>query len=155
MKFKQVDSADIDERIMNLLLYADPSKDMIKNYLPKGICIVGKYRRKPIGVAVLLKVSSAVWELKNIAIAKDYQGKGHGKELLQKTLEEAKGRNAESIEVGTGNSSIDQLAFYQKQGFRISEVIPDFFTDHYEEEIIENGIVCRDMIRLYMDLLSE
>ena len=28
----------------------------------------------------------------------------------------------------------------------------DYFSKHYEEEIIENGIVCRDMIRLAMEL---
>ena len=28
----------------------------------------------------------------------------------------------------------------------------DFFIRHYDEEIIENGIQCRDMIRLSMDL---
>lgn len=28
----------------------------------------------------------------------------------------------------------------------------DYFSKHYEEEIIENGIVCRDTIRLAMEL---
>lgn len=54
----------------------------------------------------------------------------------------------ETVEIGTGNSSIDQLAFYQKCGFRIAAIDPDFFIRHYPEPIFENGIQCRDMIRL-------
>ena len=41
---------------------------------------------------------------------------------------------------------------YQKAGFRITGVIPNFFKDNYDEEIIENGIPCRDMIRLTLEL---
>ena len=40
------------------------------------------------------------------------------------------------------NSSI------QKCGFRITGIDIDFFIRCYQEEIFENGIQCRDMIRL-------
>jgi hypothetical protein len=44
------------------------------------------------------------------------------------------------------------LALYQKCGFRIVGVDLDFFIRHYPEKIYENGIQCRDMIRLSLDL---
>lgn len=64
----------------------------------------------------------------------------------------ARGQGAKTLEIGTGNSSLNQLGLYQKCGFRIIGVDKDFFTRHYEDEIVENGIICRDMIRLSMDL---
>ena len=67
-------------------------------------------------------------------------------------IEVAKSKGFKTIEVGTGNSSIEQLALYQKCGFRITGVDLDFFIRHYSEEIYENGIQCRDMIRLSKDL---
>jgi hypothetical protein len=48
--------------------------------------------------------------------------------------------------------SINQLALYQNMGFRIAGVDVDFFTRNYPEAIVENGIVCRDMIRLKYDV---
>ncbi len=56
------------------------------------------------------------------------------------------------MEIGTGNSSVNQLSLYQKCGFRITGIEHDYFTKHYEEEIVENGLLCRDMIRLSLDL---
>jgi hypothetical protein len=64
----------------------------------------------------------------------------------------AKRNGYKTIEVGTGNSSIGQLALYQKCGFRITGIDRDFFIRHYEEDIFENDIQCRDMVRLSQDL---
>lgn len=72
--------------------------------------------------------------------------------MLFSAINISKKLNAKVLEVGTGNSSISQLAFYQKCGFRIVGVDKDFFKRHYEERIIENGIECIDMIRLNIDL---
>ena len=60
----------------------------------------------------------------------------------------AKEQHYKQLDVRTGNSSISQLAFYQKAGFRIIEIIPDYFTIHYEEPIIEDGIPCLDQLKL-------
>lgn len=91
----------------------------------------------------------------NIAIAEAYQGQGIGKQVLVEVIAIAKNRGAKTLEVGTGNSSLDQLAFYQKAGFRVIGVERDFFVRNYPEEIIENGIRCQDMIRLAVDLKPE
>lgn len=56
------------------------------------------------------------------------------------------------MEIGTGNSSIAPLILCQKCGFRITGIDRDFFIRHYSEEIFENGIQCKDMIRLSKDL---
>jgi len=67
-------------------------------------------------------------------------------------IQVAKTKGYKTIEIGTGNSSLGQLALYQKCGFRIVGVDRDFFVRHYQDEIFENGIQCRDMVRLSQDL---
>ena len=88
----------------------------------------------------------------NIAVREEQHGRGIGKRLIMDAIRVAETNGYKTIEIGTGNSSIGQLAFYQKCGFRIIGVDIDFFIKHYPEEIFENGIQCRDMIRLSRDL---
>lgn len=118
----------------------------MKGYLEGGECYVAKEDEVVIGVYVLVKKVSSI-EVMNIAVEGTHRGRGIGKKLVLDALHRAKQMGVESVEIGTGNSSIGQLALYQKCGFRITGVQPGFF-EEYDEEIIENGIVCRDMIRL-------
>jgi len=136
----------------DLLLLADPSRKLVEAYVAEGECYVAEENEEKIGVFVVVTVSTNTIEIKNIVVREDLQGHGIGKKLLQEAIEVAKSNGAERIVIGTGNSSIGQLALYQKCGFRISDVIKDFFTEHYDEVIMENGIQCMDMIRLSLDI---
>ena len=137
-----------EEYPLELLILADPSKNIIQQYIERGECYVGEAKEEIVGVFVLLPTRPETVELVNIAIAEKHQGKGFGKALTKEAIIKAKEQGYKVIEVGTGNSSIEQLALYQKCGFRITGVDINFFPIHYEEEIIENGITCVDMIRL-------
>ena len=142
-----------DERLpMHLLLLADPSPKMVKEYITRGECFVAECDKQIIGVYVLLPTRPEIVELVNVAVSEDQHGRGIGKQLVIDAIHTAKENGFKTIEIGTGNSSIGQLALYQKCGFRITGVDLDFFTRHYVEEIFENGILCRDMIRLSQDL---
>ncbi|MED0874080.1 GNAT family N-acetyltransferase [Bacillus mobilis] len=136
----------------SLLLLADPSEGQIDAYVQRGLTYVAKQEESVIGVYVLLETRPKTMEIMNIAVVEHLQGKGIGKKLVSHAVETAKGYGMSNLEVGTGNSSVSQLALYQKCGFRIFSIDFDYFSKHYEEEIIENGIVCRDMIRLAMEL---
>ncbi|EOO15219.1 MULTISPECIES: GNAT family N-acetyltransferase [Bacillus cereus group] len=136
----------------SLLLLADPSESQIDAYVQRGFTYIAKQEERIIGVYVLLETRPRTMEIMNIAVVEHMQGKGIGKGLLLHAIEKAKEYNMYKLEVGTGNSSVSQLALYQKCGFRIFSIDFDYFSKHYEEEIIENGIVCRDMIRLAMEL---
>ena len=137
---------------IDLLLTADPSEKMVREYISRGICYVAKENDLTIGIYVLLPTRPESIELVNIAVEVAVQGKGIGKQLIFHAIEMAKRQNYKTIEVGTGNSSIGQLALYQKCGFRINSIDRDFFTRHYDQLIYENGIQCVDMIRLKMDI---
>ncbi|MDX8046861.1 GNAT family N-acetyltransferase [Gracilibacillus sp. S3-1-1] len=140
---------------MDLLLLADPSTSLVEEYLSKGTCYIAELENTVVGVYILLPISVQTIELVNVVVAESHQGKGSGKQLVLHAIQSAKQNGYKSIEVGTGNSSIDQLALYQKCGFEITEIDKDFFVKHYDEVIIENGIQCRDMMRLTQDLIEE
>ena len=137
---------------LELLLLADPSKIIVEDYVAKGECFIAENEEQTIGVYVLLPTRPQTVEIVNVAVAENYQGKGIGKLLVSHAIRVAKTQGYKTIEIGTGNSSIGQLALYQKCGFRIVSVDPNYFIKHYSEEIYENGIQCIDMIRLSQDL---
>lgn len=141
-----------EEPPMDLLLLADPSEVLVEEYMKRGECFVAEHDAQIIGVYVLLSTRPETVELVNIALMENQQGKGFGKQLVNNAIEVAKSKGYRTIEVGTGNSSIGQIALYQKCGFRIISVDIDFFIRNYSELIYENGIQCRDMIRFSQDL---
>lgn len=140
-----------DQIPWNLLLLADPSRKIIQEYLNKGDIYLALIGDKIIGVYILVKISEDIVELKNIAVDEKYQHQGIGKQLVLDAISRAKTNKAKRIEVGTGNSSLSQLALYQKCGFKITGIDKGFFIRNYGQEIIENGIACVDMIRLAID----
>ncbi|QTM98084.1 GNAT family N-acetyltransferase [Sediminibacillus dalangtanensis] len=150
MEIKQI--TDRKNAPMDLLLLADPNRQMVEKYLVDGHCYGANERGSLVGVYVLIKKSSTKAEIANIAVHPDRQNEGIGRKLIEHAIAEAKSLGFELIEVGTGNSSIGQLALYQKCGFHMQSIIKDFFTNHYDEKIEENGIICRDMIRLSKQL---
>ncbi|WP_282171974.1 GNAT family N-acetyltransferase [Cytobacillus firmus] len=150
MKIRKIDHSEPPP--MNLLLSADPSIEFIKDYVNRGETYFAEINGEVVGVYILLATRPGTCEIINIAVSEKYQGEGIGRNLLEHAIELAFQGGYKTLEIGTGNSSIGQLALYQKCGFRITGVDRDFFVRHYKEDIIENGIHCRDMIRLSMDL---
>ena len=86
----------------------------------------------------------------NIAIAPSRQQAGIGTKLLQYVIAQMERAGAHRLEVGTGTFGY-QLAFYQRQGFRVTGVDRGFFIRNYADAIFENGIQHRDMLRLAID----
>lgn len=134
---------------MHLLLEADPSITKIESYLRNGSSFIAEINNTISGIYVLLPISSDTAEVVNISVREADQGKGVGKKLIHHAIEQARSQGYAHLEVGTGNSSINQIAFYQKCGFRMMTIDHDFFLRHYNEPIFENGIQCRDMVRFY------
>ena len=135
-----------------LLLLADPSKVIVEEYVKRGECFIATLNNQTIGVYVLLSTRPKMIEIVNVAVLEQYQGKGIGKQLVTDAISRSKQNGYKTIEIGTGNSSIGQLALYQKCGFRMIGVERDFFLKHYSQKIFENGIQCKDRIRLSQEL---
>ena len=136
----------------DLLLLADPSRELVSAYLANGECYVAQLRGEIVGEFVIMPKAPDVWELMNIAVTEARHGQGIGKALLAEAIRVVRQHGASRLEVGTGNCGFMQLAFYQKAGFRMVGVERDFFLKHYSEPIFENGIQCMDMVRLALNL---
>ncbi|WP_366596394.1 GNAT family N-acetyltransferase [Bacillus pumilus] len=140
---------------MDLLLLADPSKEKVLAYVQSGSCYAAFHEQEVIGVYVLSSLSQHSVEIMNVAVKESWQGRGIGKQLIRHAIAEAKAAGFHTIEIGTGNSSIQQLALYQKCGFRLTSIDRDFFLKHYDEPIYENGIQCMDMVRLSLTFQAD
>ncbi|XEC97612.1 GNAT family N-acetyltransferase [Paenibacillus tarimensis] len=137
---------------MELLLSADPSSVLVEEYLGRGRCFVAEKDNRKVGVYVLIPTRPGTAELVNVAVHENEQGKGIGKQLVNHAVQTAGRSGFSTIEVGTGSTGVEQLALYQKCGFRMTGIDRDFFVRHYSESIYENGMQIRDMVRFSQDL---
>lgn len=133
------------EQYFRYLLLADESEEAVKAYMYDGEMFTIHFENKVIGTMLFTFHSKQVIELKNFALDPNYRGRGLGKLALLKALDFYKQKGMRKVIVGTANSSIGNLAFYQKVGFRMVEIKKDFFTN-YPEPIFENGIRAMDMV---------
>jgi ribosomal protein S18 acetylase RimI-like enzyme len=138
-----------------LLLDADPSRQRIESYLSQDLTRIAKLGEEIVGVYVLTRHDPITFELMNIAVRESHQRMGLGRRLLGHAIGLAESKGARRIDVGTGNSSFEALTLYQRAGFRIIGVVPEFFVQNYADPIIENGIRCVDMLRLRLTLMPE
>lgn len=150
-----VELQDSKEAPMDLLELADPSIDQVNKYLKRGRCFVLKLDLDVIvGVMVLQEIALHKLEIKNIAVSEQHQGLGFGKLMLNFALDYATKSGYQKLTIATGNSSIGQLALYQKVGFEIVDIVKDYFIRNYSEPIFENGIICKHQIVLEKDILA-
>lgn len=151
--FKLIRELNKDEELpLELLLLADPSEKLVREYISRGKCFIMNLDGRVIGTYVLIPTRPETVEIVNVAVNEEYHGNGYGKQLVLHAVETAKRDGYKTIEIGTGNSGIVQLALYQKCGFRMTSIDRDFFVRHYDEPIYENGIQVIDMVRLSQDL---
>ncbi|KIO75445.1 hypothetical protein TH53_20845 [Pedobacter lusitanus] len=141
-----------DQDLYDLLLLADPSIEIVNSYINNNQIYTAIYNTKTLGVFVLFPVNKKVIEIKNIAVRSAYQNMGLGKHLLKKATAVARDKGFERLRIATGNSSIGQLALYQKEGFELIGTTQNFFTDNYPEPIFENGIQCKHLLLLEKEL---
>ena len=137
------------EQYMDLLLEADPSKDMINNYLKNGELFVLTYKDDVACIAVVTKIDEDTVELKNIATKKEFRGNGYGKKMLKYLADNYKQKYKKML-VGTTENNIP---FYVKQGFdKYEKTIKNFFVDNYDEKIWDRDLIYTDLIYYSKDL---
>jgi len=132
----------------DLLLLADETMEAIDRYIFKADIYVIEKEGSPIATYVLCRVNADEAEIKNIAVAADYQGKGIGKFLLKDAILKAGLQGYKAVIIGTADAAIKPLYIYQRAGFEIFDIKKNFFTKNYPEPIIENGIRLKHMLML-------
>lgn len=138
-------ATDAREPHLPLLLEADPNEALVREYLNNGDLFLIKREQRIIGVSLFTFPKPRTVELKNIAIKSTIRNQGYGKSVIQQATDFYKQKGYREMIVGTANSSIDNIAFYQKLGFRLVDIEPDFFT-HYPTPLSEHGIPTRDRL---------
>ena len=134
----------------DLLLEADPSKNLVTHYFKRSFTFEVIKNNELVGIIVLIETRPETLEVVNVSVHPDYQNQGIGQEILQFAINYGREHHFIVLEIGTGSTSFSQLYLYQKLGFRMTSIDKDFFLLHYEEEIIENGLVLKDMVRLQL-----
>ena len=137
------------KRYLELLLLADEQEDMIDRYLERGTMYVledGGVKAE----CVVTDEGNGVLELKNIAVAPEFQGRGYGKTLVGFLIRTYSGRY-NVLQVGTGDTPAT-VPFYEACGFHRHHLVKDFFVDHYHHPIYECGIRLADMVYLQRPL---
>jgi ribosomal protein S18 acetylase RimI-like enzyme len=134
-----LDADEGEERIRAALL--DPSCTAYASWLDGRIA----------GAAVVRWEEDETSEILYIAVAADLRGRGYGKQIMQTLQEELSRRRGNVLLVGTANAALENIAFYQKCGFRMFEIRRDYFA-YIQPPISEHGIVLRDMLVLRYDL---
>lgn len=130
-----------------LLLLADETKEAIDRYLYDADVYKVKKCGNTVAVFCLLRTDALTVELKNIAVAGAFQGKGLGSALLS-FIKELCAQTCSRLIVGTPDCAAAQLHFYRKNGFKDCGIRKDFYLHNYSEPIYENGQLLRDMLVL-------
>ena len=137
------------KQYLRLLMLADEQEDMIDRYLQRGVM----YVLEDDGVkaeCVVTDEGNGILELKNIAVAPDFQRKGYGRALVEFLIQTYRGQY-QVLQVGTGDSP-STIPFYESCGFRRHHLVKNFFVDHYDHPIYECGVQLVDMVYLQREL---
>ena len=134
------------ESVVPLLLLAEPSAPSLRWSLRNLSDTVHRFDVD----GALVGAATMRWrdepsELVELAVAADRHGQGIGRRIVAWLVDEARRRGRRAIEVGTSSTSLGNIAFYQKCGFRPTAIRPDYFWYH-DEPLFEHGIRVRDMI---------
>ena len=144
-QFHTPDAAELrSPYYQSLLLEADPSADALDVH-PGETVILALTRLDGLPVAVLVAGRTEHgMEILNLSVHADFRRQGLAGRLIREFLH----GQSEMVRVCTGSTSFPALALYQKNGFRIQGVDPDYFVVNYDSPIYEDGIQLRDRLIL-------
>ena len=146
-----LEPAEDREALVAILLEADESEPVLREYLHRGDLYRIVLEDELVGAVLLIPEAPDAVEIKNIALAEEHRGRGLGRAAIDAVADLVRGSGAARLLVGTADSSIGTIAFYRHVGFRDAGRIEGFF-DAYPEPVVEDGIVAHDMVRFEMDL---
>lgn len=130
-----------------ILLLADETIDAINKYIFDSVVYGVNKNDKMIATFCLLRVDETTIEIKNIAVVDEFRNKGVGSEIIRYVKKICKDTYS-TITVGTADNGINQIRFYERNGFEKYDTITNFFIENYPDPIYENGIRLKDMILL-------
>ena len=134
------------KRYLDLLLLADEQEDMIDRYLERGAMFLLEFDGETVGECVVTDEGDRLLELRSLAVAPAWQGRGFGRALVA-YVERRFAATHDVLQAGTGGVP-STVGFYERCGFVRSHRVKDFFTRHYDHPIVEDGVLLADMVYL-------
>jgi ribosomal protein S18 acetylase RimI-like enzyme len=133
-----------------LLLLGDEQESQIDKYLERGE-LFALYNGDVRSVCVVTDEGGGILEIQNLATYKSYQRQGYASRLIDYIAKHYAGRY-DKIILGTGDVP-GILAFYERRGFTMTHRIPDYFTTHYDQPIIDEGVLLKDKVYIERTLI--
>lgn len=135
-----------------LLLLADEVEAPVADYIGRGTCYAAYRDGQIVGQYVLIHTRPFTAEVVNIAVVPECQRQGIATALLAHAVATARAAGFRLLEIGTGDSGVGQIALYERCGFVRCGIDEDYFRKFSPTPIFENGVECRHMVRLSMEL---
>jgi GNAT superfamily N-acetyltransferase len=132
--------------LLPLFRLADESESQILSYYELGKVLVARDRGSIVGMSQIVE-DAELFEIVSLAVVAEHQGEGIGRRLVEESLAYCRLNNVRRLVVCTGSWETDNIVFYLRRGFRIFNVVRDYFTP-------ERGysLSVRDQIQFEIDL---
>ena len=128
-----------------LLLLGDEEESAIDKYLERGE-FFALYDGDLKSICLVTDECGGTLEIQNLATDERYQRQGYASKLIEYIIGHYNNRYSKII-LGTGDVP-EILAFYRHRGFTETHRITDYFTEHYDHPIIEDGVLLKDKVYL-------
>jgi len=121
------------------LLLGDEQESEIDKYLERGE-FFALYDGVLKSVCTMTDEGGGVIEIQNLATDVKYQKQGYASDSLNMFAIITR----DDIKVILGKGDVPGiLSFYKKRGFAVTHRVPDYFTNHYDKPIIEDGVMLK------------
>lgn len=102
--------------------------------------IVATERETVIGYAIGWFVGDEL-HIGNVAVRRDRQGSGIGRELLENLMHEASAREASCITLEVRASNVKAIALYRRYGFKGIALRRHYYTDNGEDALVMMAVI--------------
>lgn len=139
------------ERLRSLFGLAEDSRAQLDSYLHLGRVLVALSGQQIVGHLQLVDTDDpSQVEIKNMAVQEARQGRGICAELVDAAVRLLAHESVPTLIVATAAADVDNLRFYQRQGFRLRSVERNAFipSTGYPPGLRIDGIELRDRVWL-------
>ena len=128
---------------------ADDSDELLDAYIDLGrVWVARAANGEVVGHLQVVPRDGEVWEVTNTAVVGSQRGRGAGRALLERAVDEARASGVRRVILATGAADAGNLRFYQRCGFRMTHVVRDAFTPEngYPPGLEVDGIPLLDQV---------
>ena len=114
-------------RLLPLFRLADESESQVLSYFEMGDLLVARDRDLIVGIAQLVEEANAI-QIVSLAVVPERRREGIATRLMEEAERVCRLRSVPRLVVCTGSWETENILFYANRGFRLFNVVRDFFT---------------------------